>query len=232
MDDAGKFVFNRIFNGNNAKVFGIDRRKKGVEGSRFSAAGGAGDQDDAVGKREKAPDFRFSGGIEAEEFEVESLLAEQAEADAFAIDRGNGRDADIDGLPAELEGEPAILGQAPFGNIEVGHDFEAGNDRGLEELELGWDRDFPKDAIDAVADLEIVFQWFDVNVGGAFVECFADELVDETDDGGFRVVTIEDVGFLTEIGKVVGGGGAFEHFRKGFGPNSIGGANAFEDGGA
>jgi len=51
-------------------------------------------------------------------------------------------------------------------------------------------------AVDAVADAQVVFQRFDVDIRAAVVMAFPDDLVDEFDDAGF----------LVEIAQVADGG--------------------------
>ena len=46
-------------------------------------------------------------------------------------------------------------------------------------------------AVHAIADAQVVFHRFEVDVGGAFLERFPDDLVDELDDAGFLVAAFE-----------------------------------------
>ena len=100
----------------------------------------------------------------------------------------------------------------------------------MQHAELRRDGDFVEDAVNADADAEVAFEGLDVDIGGAFDDGFADDLVDEFDDAGLGVV-VGDVegGVLFEgfVGAVV-----FEDFLEDIGTDAIGGAECAEELGA
>lgn len=95
----------------------------------------------------------------------------------------------------------AVLGHEPFGDVHVGHDFDTGDEGGVEVFGRGCF--FEEEAIDAVAELEFVFEGEEVDIAGAFAECCGEDEVYEIDDRGF-------VGHDLDIVEVPAiGGGAF-----------------------
>lgn len=134
-------------------------------------------------------DHRFFLGVEPEFIEAEEDFSagEEAERCAFAVDGGDGGDADIDFFPFDADVDATVLGEALFGDVHAGHHLNAGEDGGLVAFELGGHRCLVQDSIDAVTDAEFVFGWFEVDICGAVFEGFPDDLVDELDDGGLLV---------------------------------------------
>ena len=196
---AGELVLDRVFHRDDAPLHGVEHGKKGVKRRAFAAAGRAGEQDDAVGLRDELADLALGGGREAKQREIEFIAGEKTEADAFAGDGGNRRDADVDGLVIQLEVDAAILRHAALGDVEIGHDLDARNHAGLQHLDLSRHGHLVEHAVDAVADAQIVFQRLDVDVSRALLERRAHDLVDETDDGRLGVVLVEDVDLLLQV---------------------------------
>ncbi len=132
-------------------------------------------------------------------------------------------------LAFEFEIDAAVLGKSSFGDVEVRHDLEARDDGSLEEFDLRGNGGFVQDAIGAVADAQVVFERFDVDVGGALVDGGADDLVDEIDDGGLGVFLIELVGFLGELVVELFARATFEDFLECFRTDAVALAQAVED---
>jgi hypothetical protein len=68
------------------------------------------------------------------QFEQGARLVQQTEDQPFAEGRRHHRDADVDFTIADANGDAPVLWQAPFGNIERGHDFQARRDGRLQAL--------------------------------------------------------------------------------------------------
>ncbi len=90
-----------------------------------------------------------------------------------------------------LQIDAAVLRQAALRDVHVRHDFEARDDRRLQQTQLRRHRDFMQDAIDAITNAQIVLQRLDVNVRRAFHDRFANDLVDELHDRRFRIVRVQ-----------------------------------------
>jgi hypothetical protein len=74
LHDAGHLVFDRIFDGDDAAMRLIEIGEEGVERRRFATAGGAGDEDDAVGQFQQFIDDRTNVVREAEAVHGDLLL--------------------------------------------------------------------------------------------------------------------------------------------------------------
>ena len=101
--------------------------------------------------------------------------------DLLAIDRGQGTDAEVDGLVLDAQGDAAVLRLAPFGDVHVGHDLDARQDAGLDvagQLLL-----LQQNAVDTVADAQVVLLRFHVDIRRALDDGLRDDGVDQPDDG-------------------------------------------------
>ena len=112
-------------------------------------------------------------------------------ADRFAVHRRDGGNAHVDRLIGGLQIDAAVLRQTALGDVHVRHHFEARNDGRLEKAQLRRHRDFVQDAVDPVTNAQIVLERLDVNIGGAFLDRFPDDLVNELHDRRFRIVRVQ-----------------------------------------
>src|SRR6516164_1927403 len=121
--------------------------------------------------------------IQPQPIKRESLLSKESKTDALAR---NGRyrcDTNIDRLTVEFQVDSPILGKASLRYIKMRHDFQSRDHRGLKHFDIRRNGDFVKNAIDAIANLQIVLERFDMNVRRPLFERFAENLVYEFDDG-------------------------------------------------
>src|SRR4029077_9982146 len=88
-------IFDRFFDGNDAALDGIDTAEKAIKGSRFAAAGRAGQKNDPVRLRQEMANDLFLLLTQIEAPKIEFLLAptEQSQTDRFAVNCWNCRDA-------------------------------------------------------------------------------------------------------------------------------------------
>ena len=68
------------------------------------------------------------------QIETAGFLVEQTPHGAFAVAGRQGRNPHIDRLAADPQGDPAILRQTLFGNIDLCHDLDTLNQRGVHRL--------------------------------------------------------------------------------------------------
>ncbi len=184
LDDAFDVVFDWVFAGEEFAVDGIDLAEGGVERGGFACAGGACDDEDAVGFLDGIEDVVVEGWREGEVFEVQidAGAVEDPEHDGFPVDGGERADAHVDLFTADDFHDAAVLRDPAFGDIEVRHDLDPGRDDGPE---VRWGRGhFDETAVDAVADFEIAFEGFEVDVGGFLFDGLEEDEVDVADDGG------------------------------------------------
>ena len=105
-------------------------------------------------------------------------------ASGLAPRAGHGGDADVDVLAAEADADAAVHREALLGDVEVGHDLDAGDDRALEAVQLRRHVHLVQHAVDAVADAQLRLLRLDVDVRRALAIGLGDDPVHELDDGG------------------------------------------------
>lgn len=214
--DAGDFVFNGILDGDNTALGFVDEPNVGGQGSGFTGTSGAGDKDDAVGGGKGTGQFLFLVLSKAKLNHGKGfgLLTQEAKAHAFTVHGREGGNTDIEFTVAGTKGDAPVLGAALFRDVELCHDLEAGDDGALEFDEVIGHAHCNQFAVDPVADLELVAEGLKMNIGGAVVDRFLYDFIDEANHGGvlvffgFKVgVFGKDVGFVKGVGahsKVLG----------------------------
>jgi len=127
-------------------------------------------------------------------------FVQNAKHDALAEQRGQGRDAQVDFLAQHAEFDATVLGEPPLGDVQFGHELDAGDDRRLEMLRRRFD--VVEDAVDAKPDLELLLEGFHVDVAGAALHGLLEEQVDQTDDRRLRgqILEVLDVLDVLETG--------------------------------
>ena len=109
------------------------------------------------------------------------LLVEDADDRVFAVHARHHRDAEVDGLARHAQAEAAVLRHALLGDVELGHDLDARQDRAVKPL---GDRPHRRlqHAVDAVLHIHRIVLRLDVNVARAPLDRREDGRVDEADD--------------------------------------------------
>ncbi len=175
-------VLDGVLDGHDVAAGAVDAAECGVEGGGLAAAGGAGDEDDAGGVRDQVHHAGLHGPRHADliERELGGGLVEQAEHEAFAVDGGDGGEADVDLAAADADAGVAVLRAVAVGDVQLGHDLEARADgRGQRE---GRAEGVDQHAVDAEADDQPVLHRVHVHVAGAAAERFEQDHVDKADD--------------------------------------------------
>ena len=141
--------------------------------------------------------------IQAKSIHAQQTAAahEQPKADALAVDGGHRGNADIDFLAADAQADAAVLRQAFFRDVHARHDLDAGDDRGLETLQLRGHRRLVQHAVHAVPDAQVGLHRFHVDIRRPVLVGFPDDLIHEFDDGRLLVQLAEVL-----LGKVLLGG--------------------------
>lgn len=189
MVDAGEFVFDRVFCGDDFFVRAVEVVEAGVEGGGFAGTGGAGHQNDAVGQGDEAVEGGFVIREEAElrQTQRERGFIQNTHDDGFAVVGGDGADTQVNvRAAAQIQLDASVLWDAFLGDAHARtHDFESRDD-GPQQF-LGMVGDFHQAAVDAVADAYPVFHRFDVYIGGAHFMGFIEHVGDQFNDRGFHV---------------------------------------------
>ena len=184
--DPGLPVLDRVFHRHDVLPWRLDRLEGGVQGRRLAAPGRPGHEDHPPRPPDRVAEQRELIGIEAEALERvvpdDGLLQEEAEDDLLTVNRGQGRDAEVDLGVVHAGREAAVLGQPPLRDVEPRDDLEPGDDgevqlaRHLEEL--------VEQPVDSAADGRAILERLDVDVGGAVGGGPRQHVIDELDDGG------------------------------------------------
>src|SRR5262249_13605621 len=194
--DAGKLILDRVLDGDDLLLVGVDLAQGRVEARRLAASRRPRHEQDPVRARDEAAEARQGNGRDAQFFETEerSALVQDTHHHALAVERRYGGDADIDLAAAHPQADPAVLGQAPLGDIHLRKDLDAGDDGGLEPLRRR--RRLAQHAVNAVAHFELPLERLDVDVAGALLHGLVDEHVDELDDERLprHLLQVGDVG--------------------------------------
>ena len=150
------------------------------------------------GLRNRSAMFASVFGIHAERRQVQppGLLVEDTQHHAFAVARGNGRDAHVDRASGDPQADASVLRQALLGDVELGHDLDARDDQRRDRAPAL--QHFAQHAVDAEAHHQAVLERLDVDVGGVFLHRLREHGVDEPDDG--RVVfALEQVRLFGQV---------------------------------
>ena len=99
----------------------------------------------------------------------------------LAVRGGHDGDAEVDGAAGDAQLEAAVLRHALLGDVELRHDLDAADDRGVMALVDRLER-FVEHAVDAVLDDHLVVARLDVDVRGAALDGVEDDGVDQLDD--------------------------------------------------
>ena len=184
-----QLVLDRVLDGDDLVFDGFDFGQRRVEGRRLTAPRGPGDENHAVRLGNVFPEALELGLGEPQDVQsqlaellADRFLVEDADDGIFPVHAGHDRDAKIDGLARKPELETSVLRDALLGDVELRHDFDAGDDR-AGELPGNGSHGRLQNPVDAVFDVNRIVLCLDVNVAGAALNGGVDRRVDELDDG-------------------------------------------------
>ena len=183
-----ELIFDRVLDGDDLVFRGLDLGERRVERRGLARAGRPGDEHHAVRLLDELAELDQHLVIEAEDVEAEvlelrvhRLLVEDSDDAIFAVRGRDDRDAEVDGAAGQAQLEAAVLRDALLGDVELRHDLDAGDDRGVMALVDRIER-LVEHAVDAVLDDDFVVAGLDVNVRGPALDGVEDDRVDELDD--------------------------------------------------
>ena len=164
----------------------VDALQRGIERGRFAAARGSRDQENAVRQRREMLHARQHVLVETQRSQIVEIARraiEQAHHDAFAVERGQRGNAQIDFAPQDLILMRPSCGRRRSAMFSLRHQLHARNDGGLQ---LARRRVLiEQHAVHAVADAEFLFERLDVNIAGALLHGLRDHGVHQADDRRF-----------------------------------------------
>ena len=183
LGDAVEGVFDRILNRGDVDAGVVAFGQQGVQGRRLAGAGRARDQNHAVGLGSQLPQGLPSRNVgdQGVQAQLGGAAVEQAHHHLLAAAAGQGAHAEVHLAAPEHPPDPAVLGQAPLGDVQVGHDLQPGGHRRSQApgqvLEV-----LLQHPIDPEADFQGLFLGFDVNVTGATGEGLDQDPVHQAHD--------------------------------------------------
>src|SRR5207249_5033539 len=135
LGDSLELILHGILDGDDLVLHALDLRQGGVEGGGLAASRRTGDQNHPVGFPDKFSELsevfeRESQYVQPQlcEFFIHGLLVQDPDDRVLAVNAGHDGDAEIDGPPTDFQLETAVLWHALFGDVQLGHDLDAGND--------------------------------------------------------------------------------------------------------
>ena len=169
-------VFDRVLDRKDVARLAVQPPERRVERRALARAGRSGDQRHAV----RARDGRLVVGelplreTEVRELQQLGMARQQAQHDFLSVNRRKRRDAQVElAIAPEVEDAP-VLRQAALRNIQVRHDLDLVDDRGVAApVEHVFLDEF---AIDSQPDAAALLVGLEMDVARIFVECFADQV--------------------------------------------------------
>ena len=210
LGDAPQGVFDRVFHRGDVDARVVALREQGIEGGGFARAGGPCHQNHPEGFGPQGPQGGAGAAVgdQGVQAQLGGAAIKQPQAHLFAVAAGQGADPEVHGAAAVVAPNPAVLGKAPLGDVQVGHDFEAGGDgrhQGLGQvLEL-----LMQHPIDSEADFQARFLGLHVDVAGAGLKgCHQDPVHHAHHRGGMGSPGghLQIVGFLMGCQRPIGYG--------------------------
>ena len=157
----------RLLQGDDLELIDAGRRQvvqHRVQQRGLACAGGPGDVDQPMGRLEQIPQLDLVGRPEAHVGERAQpvLVVDDADDDRFAVDCGQGREAQMIGARADGDRALAVLRQAPLGDVHAAREFRRLDHR----FAQAFLDEAPVDeaAVDPLAHVEAVLAWLEVQI--------------------------------------------------------------------
>ncbi|VVN68107.1 hypothetical protein PS687_05359 [Pseudomonas fluorescens] len=125
------------------------------------------------------------------QLQTPGLLVEQAHHHALAVPGGHRRHANINRPAGYTQGNASVLGQAFFGDIELGHDLDPRHQRSVQRFARR--HHIAQRAVDAVAHHGMGFVGFYVDITRLIAGGLGEQGVDHADHRG-AVLGVEQIG--------------------------------------
>ena len=202
--DARQVAFHGVLDSRNIDLPVCHRLQDHIQRRRFAAAGGTGQVDDAVGAVQQGQKALVGFVVHTKMVGVFNAGAagQNTQHRFFAKDGGQNGHTDVDiAAGVQPRAEMPVLRDAMLGNVEVGHNFDAGDQRLVQRGLQGDVVD--DDAVDAHTHLGLFFKRLDVDIRRAGGHRALYKAVQQADDGRFGVAA----GGADVNGKVLGAQG-------------------------
>ena len=176
---------------------------RGIQRVRLARTGRPGHQHHAVRLQDRAfGNFSRDSGFEAQLGHVQPqvFLVQQPHHDFFAVQRGHGRNAEIEvfllSVLHVLDHDAAVLRQTLFADVQLGHDLDAAGNRVFQLQRRR--HDHLQNAVNAEPDAKFLLVRLQVNVARTALHGVGHDQVHELDDRSFLGGALEfrEVHFL------------------------------------
>ena len=181
---AVELVFNRIFDCQYLLLGRIGSLQRRIERGRLAAACRTRGQNHPVRNAYELIDPSESAREQTDLLEgvVHRGPVKQPQHHALTVECGHGRYPDVYLAACDSGLDSAVLRQSSLGDVQVGHDLQARDYRGLEALR--WRGYLVQYAVDSIPDLGPSLERLDVNVAGSLLDGLAQDQIDQLDDRG------------------------------------------------
>ncbi len=181
--DAVQIVFDGVLHREDVAAAVVEPHQRRVQGGGLARTGRAGDQHDAVGTIDDALHGLVVSVAHAQltQLETTGLLVQQTQHHPFAMPGRQGRDPYVHCPAHQSQADAAVLGQAFLGNVQLGHDLDPRDERGMQLPARA--HDVTQRPVDAEAHQRIGLEGFDMDVRGVLLDRLGQQGVDQTDDG-------------------------------------------------
>ncbi|OIQ70742.1 hypothetical protein GALL_476410 [mine drainage metagenome] len=186
LPDTGEFILDRVFDGHDVVAPGVQPRQRRIQGGGFARAGRAGDQHNAVRLGHQRLKAAQHLALHAQRFQTQAAFGfvQQAQHRTLAMGAGDGRHPHIHRPGADAQGDAPVLRQPALGNVKLGHDLQAGNQRRMQRT-VGLHH-LAQRAIHPKTHAGVAFIGLDVDVAGTVARSLRQQRVQHADD--WRVI--------------------------------------------
>src|SRR5205807_6870111 len=148
-------VLDGVLDGDDVLLGRVDHAQGGVQGRRLTGPGRTGDEQGPVGLVEgvrEAPVLGV-GHPQLVELHDHRLLVQDSDDHRLTVDAGQGHDTEVDLVAVDGHAHATVLGNPALGDVELGHDLDAGDGARGHAPRHG--RDVVQDAVDAEAHPQV-----------------------------------------------------------------------------
>ena len=196
LSDPVQLVLDGVLDGDDVLLRCVQGHQGGIQGRGLARAGRSSDEHRPVRFVERLLESLALGVGHAELFELhhDGVLVEDPHHDRLAVNARERDHAQVDVATFDGKAHATVLGQAPLGDIQLGHDLHPRDHaRGHAPRNCG---DVLHDPVDAHPDAHLVPVGRQMHIRGAPLDRLGHDLVDELDDGSVvgGLAKIDDLG--------------------------------------
>src|SRR5207237_3399929 len=172
----------------------------GVKGAWFARTSRAGYEQNSIRRTQQPFEFILVIAEEAQfgQAEEQTRFIQHAHDNAFTVVRWDGGDAQINRFLFDLHLNASVLRQPLLRDAHrAGHDFQPGNDGGLQTLRRRLH--FLENAVDAKTNAKLFVERLEMNIARAELVRFDDQHRDQSYDGRVRFIGRDGFGAIADL---------------------------------